>query len=213
MKMAEVPMNLLTVPQGWYVAYATSADLRFSYGLPKLINEYYHVEYKMENVSVGDAILSGNLISLFVKQKETDKSESSENTNKYEETVQLLTSVIADKFKETVHNKPWIKEPIMYVQRENTTSKENSGNDASKEGTCIHILVDSSRSKMTNSSLYIRGIMMPTSFAQQKNQNTTEFPLSNTVCEELINLAVIFACRNVQDPRLATVVQTKPLEA
>ena len=145
----------------------------------------------------------GGKITYTDKQKETDKAEGSKDTNKYEETVQLLTSVIADKFKETVHNKPWIKEPIMYVQRENTTSKE---------GTCIHILVDSSRSKMTNSSLYIRGIMMPTSFAQQKT-NTENFPLSNTVCEELINLAVIFACRNVQDPRLATVVQTKSLEA
>ena len=137
----------------------------------------------------------GGKITYTDKQKETDK---------YEETVQLLTSVIADKFKETVHNKPWIKEPIMYVQRENTTSKE---------GTCIHILVDSSKGKITNSSLHIRGIMMPTSFAQYKNQDTTKFPLSNTVCEELINLAVIFACRNVQDPRLATVVQTKSLEA
>ena len=146
----------------------------------------------------------GGKITYTDKQKETGKAEGSEDTNKYEETVQLLTSVIADKFKETVHNKPWIKEPIMYVQRENTTSKE---------GTCIHILVDSSKGKITNSSLHIRGIMMPTSFAQQKNQNTTEFPLSNTVCEELINLALIFACRNVQDPRLATVVQTKSLEA
>ena len=146
----------------------------------------------------------GGKITYTDKQKETGKAEGSKDTNKYEETVQLLTSVIADKFKETVHNKPWIKEPIMYVQRENTTSKE---------GTCIHILIDSSKGKITNSSLHIRGIMMPTSFAQQKNQNTTEFPLSNTVCEELINLALIFACRNVQDPRLATIVQTKSLEA
>ena len=146
----------------------------------------------------------GGKITYTDKQKETGKAEGSKDTNKYEETVQLLTSVIADKFKETVHNKPWIKEPIMYVQRENTTSKED---------TCIHILIDSSKGKITNSSLHIRGIMMPTSFAKQENQNTTEFPLSNTVCEELINLAVIFACRNVQDPRLATVVQTKSLEA
>lgn len=154
----------------------------------------------------------GGKITYTDKQKETDKTEGSEDTNKYEETVQLLTSVIADKFKETVHNKPWIKEPIMYVQRENTTSKENSENDASKECTCIHILMDSSKGKITNSSLYIRGIMMPTSFAKQKT-NTKKFPLSDTVCEELINLAVIFACRNVQDPRLATIVQTKSLEA
>lgn len=154
----------------------------------------------------------GGKITYTDKQEKTDKAEGSEDTNKYEETVQLLTSVIADKFKETVHNKPWIKEPIMYVQRENTTSKEDSGNTTSKEGTCIHILVDSNKSKITNISLHIRGIMMPTSFAKQKTK-AQEFPLSDTVCEELINLAVIFACRNVQDPRLATVVQTKSLEA
>lgn len=163
-------------------------------------NEFVYV---YDNGVTLPVYILGGKITYTDKQKETDKSEGSEDTNKYEETVQLLTSVIADKFKETVHNKPWIKEPIMYVQRENTTSKE---------GTCIHILVDSSKGKITNSSLYIRGIMMPTSFAQQKT-NTDEFPLSDTVCEELINLAVIFACRNVQDPRLATIVQTKSLEA
>lgn len=43
--------------------------------------------------------------------------------------------------------------------------------------------------------------------------DTAKFPLSDTMCEELINLTIIFACRNVQDPRLATVVQTKSLEA
>nr|DAI05322.1 MAG TPA: hypothetical protein [Crassvirales sp.] len=53
---------------------------------------------------------------------------------------------------------------------------------------------------------------MPSGF--DANQNSEDiFLLSDTVCEELINLAVIFACRNVQDPRLATVVQTKSLEA
>ena len=172
-------------------------------------NEFVYV---YDDGVIPPVYILGGKITYTDKQKETDKSEGSEDTNKYEETVQLLTSVIADKFKETVHNKPWIKEPIMYVQRENTTSKENSENTTSKEGTCIHILVDSSKGKITNSSLYIRGIMMPISFAQQKT-NTEKFPLSDTVCEELINLAVIFACRNVQDPRLATVVQTKSLEA
>lgn len=164
-------------------------------------NEFVYV---YDDGVIPPVYILGGKITYTDKQKETGKAESSKDTNKYEETVQLLTSVIADKFKETVHNKPWIKEPIMYVQRENTTSKEC---------TCIHILIDSSKGKITNSSLHIRGIMMPTSFAQQKNQNTTEFPLSNTVCEELINLALIFACRNVQDPRLATIVQTKSLEA
>lgn len=120
------------------------------------------------------------------------------------EVVNLTTSLISDKFKETVHNKPWIKQPIMYIQSSNL----NDGDEI------IHVLVDSRYidKENFNPQLYIRGVYMPSTFKGNKN-NETEFLLSDTVCEELINLAVIFACRNVQDPRLATVVQTKSLEA
>lgn len=124
------------------------------------------------------------------------------DTNK--EVVNLTTSLISDKFKETVHNKPWIKQPIMYIQSSNL----NDGDEI------IHVLVDSKYidKENLNPQLYIRGVYMPSTFKGNEN-NDTEFLLSDTVCEELINLAVIFACRNVQDPRLATVVQTKSLEA
>ena len=120
------------------------------------------------------------------------------------EVVNLTTSLISDKFKETIHNKPWIKQPIMYIQSSNS-------NDGDK---VIHVLVDSRHidKENLNPQLYIRGVYMPSEFTV--NQNSGEiFLLSDTVCEELINLAVIFACRNVQDPRLTTVVQTKSLEA
>ena len=154
-------------------------------------NEFEYV-YNNDNDTLPAYILGGTI-------------EYSDTTR---ETVQLLTSVIADKFKETAHNKPWLKEPIMYVQRTSETTSE-----ASESPIRIHVLIDSRKGEITASDLYIRGIMMPTSFAKQENQDTTQFPLSDTVCEELINLAIIFACRNVQDPRLATVVQTKSLEA
>lgn len=120
------------------------------------------------------------------------------------EVVNLTTSLISDKFKETIHNKPWIKQPIMYIQSSNL-------NDGDK---VIHVFVDSRHidKENLNPQLYIRGVYMPSEF--EVNQNSDEiFLLSDTVCEELINLAVIFACRNVQDPRLTTVVQTKSLEA
>ena len=149
-------------------------------------------------------------------------------SNEREETVQLLTSVIADKFKETAHNKPWLKEPVMYIQRtpatyvqktpDETTETPNETTKAPERPICIHILIDSNNVPIddndttTNNNLYIRGVMMPTAF-DNTFSDTNVFPLSDTVCEELINLAVIFACRNVQDPRLATVVQTKSLEA
>ena len=120
------------------------------------------------------------------------------------EVVNLTTSLISDKFKETIYNKPWIKQPIMYIQSSNL----NDGDEV------IHVLVDSKHidKENLNPQLYIRGVYMPSEF--KANQNSDEiFLLSDTVCEELINLAVIFACRNVQDPRLTTVVQTKSLEA
>lgn len=133
------------------------------------------------------------LLDGIIKYNDTDK-----------EVVNLTTSLISDKFKETVHNKPWIKQPIMYIQSSNL----NDGDEV------IHVLVDSKYidKENLNPQLYIRGVYMPSTFKGNKN-NETEFLLSDTVCEELINLAVIFACRNVQDPRLATVVQTKSLEA
>ena len=120
------------------------------------------------------------------------------------EVVNLTTSLISDKFKETIHNKPWIKQPIMYIQ----SSNSNDGDEV------IHVFVDSRHidKENLNPQLYIRGVYMPSEFGV--NQNSDEiFLLSDTVCEELINLAVMFACRNVQDPRLTTVVQTKSLEA
>ena len=135
------------------------------------------------------------LLDGIIKYNDTDK-----------EVVNLTTSLISDKFKETVHNKPWIKQPIMYIQSSNL----NDGDEI------IHVLVDSryidKENPNPNFQLYIRGVYMPSTFKGNEN-NETEFLLSDTVCEELINLAVIFACRNVQDPRLATVVQTKSLEA
>ena len=141
----------------------------------------------------GDTGTPRYLLDGIIKYNDSDK-----------EVVNLTTSLISDKFKETIHNKPWIKQPIMYIQ----SSNSNDGDEV------IHVFVDSRHidKENLNPQLYIRGVYMPSEFGV--NQNSDEiFLLSDTVCEELINLAVIFACRNVQDPRLTTVVQTKSLEA
>ena len=73
MKIVEVPMNLITMPQGWYLAYAVSADLNFTVGLPKLFNDTFQLEYKIDDPHVGDAIVVGNTVSLIVKEGVYDK--------------------------------------------------------------------------------------------------------------------------------------------
>ena len=56
--------------------------------------------------------------------------------------------------------------------------------------------------------------MLPDLFVDKlfETEDTT-FILSDTMCEELINLAIIFACRTVGDPRISTEMQTKLLES
>jgi len=64
--------------------------------------------------------------------------------------------------------------------------------------------------------VYLHVIIRPdlfTDFLMKENESETEFPLSDTMCEELINLAIIFACRTVGDPRISTEMQTKSLES
>lgn len=78
MKIVEVPMNLITMPQGWYLAYAVSADLNFTVGLPKLFNDTFQLEYKIDDPKVGDAIVVGNTVSLIVKDGVYDKVDISD---------------------------------------------------------------------------------------------------------------------------------------
>lgn len=73
MKIVEVPMNIVTVPQGWYLVHAISADLNFEIGLPKLFNDIYRLSYRIDNAQMGDAIVVDNSISLVVKMRSFDK--------------------------------------------------------------------------------------------------------------------------------------------
>lgn len=78
MKIVEVPMNIVTVPQGWYLVQAISADLNFSIGLPKLFNDIYRLEYRIDNAEIGDVIVVDNSISLVVKESTFDKADISD---------------------------------------------------------------------------------------------------------------------------------------
>lgn len=123
----------------------------------------------------------------------------------------VLSSIIADKFRETDHNKPWLKSPVMFLQDNN-----------------LHILLDSKymnnlrEPDSSSNKIYLKIIMLDTitepysfknKFSEGVHSIQDQFALSDTMCEELISLAVIFACKTVENPRLTTEIQTKSLEA
>ena len=124
-----------------------------------------------------------------------------DDSNK-KESVQIIPQIYSDKFKKTLTNNPWIKHPVCYID----------------ESTRIHVFIgdNMNESYFNKDRVYLHVIIRPdlfTDFLMKENESETEFPLSDTMCEELINLAIIFACRTVGDPRISTEMQTKSLES
>ena len=116
--------------------------------------------------------------------------------------IKFIPSIYAEKFYKTSTNSPWIKSPVAYMS-----------------GGKIYILCSDNDLDIFNDQaieLQMLYIKKPTEFIINLMKTTEldkEFPLSDNMCEELINLAIIFACRNVGDPRISTEIQTKSLES
>lgn len=120
---------------------------------------------------------------------------------------QVISSILADKFRQTSTNMPWIKNPVCFL-----------------ENNQVHIIMDpkcfnpnniANYTAVTVSPYYIR---KPKMFTDKEDktmyiQTDNKVPLSDSACEELINLAIIFACKSVENPRISTEIQTKSLEA
>lgn len=90
------------------------------------------------------------------------------------------------------------------------------------EGDEIHVLIDPFEDKQNGGSLELIAtyIKKPAKFAFSYKEDatydfkeTTEFELSDTMAEELINLTIAMALENVESTRLGTKLQTRQLEA
>lgn len=115
-------------------------------------------------------------------------------------TTDLISHENAKKFMKTSSNMPWIKGAVAYI-----------------EGYNIIFLYDSFDSNVYPISVNNTYIFKPAPFSLPKGEvdfkSTTEFELSDTAVEEVINLAIIMAAENVESPRMTSKAQTRSLEA
>lgn len=110
---------------------------------------------------------------------------------------------IARKFRTTNSNLPWINKPISFLEND-----------------YIHVLIDEYKHKVVSPSFWITYISKPKEFesnnfkdqGEDNNETPVMFELSDTVAEELISLAIVFALENVESTRLQTKTSTLPLE-
>ena len=121
--------------------------------------------------------------------------------------VKLVSHDIADNFKASSSNIPWIKTPVAYI-----------------EGQTLNILFDPYDKPLTD-FCELTYIKQPTTFAKDVTKFTTtgsyftgagatiQFELNDTMAEELISLAISFALENVESPRLNTKLNMRGLES
>lgn len=113
------------------------------------------------------------------------------------EEVHIIPQMYSYKFEESSTNKPWIKHPVCYIADDT-----------------INMFIGKDMENIVSNHVYIDYIIRPDLFVDKLFETgDTTFILSDTMCEELINLAIIFACRTVGDPRISTEMQTKSLES
>lgn len=76
MKITELEINIIAVPQGYYLAQGISKDLNFKVGLPAVFEKAYTLKEKLLDkyveVECGEAYLIDNVYSLVVKDSSYD---------------------------------------------------------------------------------------------------------------------------------------------
>ena len=129
--------------------------------------------------------------------------------NKYsngKSVVKLVSHDLANLFKQTDSNFPWVKNPVCYIQ-----------------GDTLNVLVDPFKYKDLNDGdlkLLLTYIKKPKKFAKGKGIGSqdelfdeTQFELNDSMAEELINLAIIMSTEIAESSRLTTKINTRPLES
>lgn len=112
------------------------------------------------------------------------------------EKVELISHESANNFFITGTNMPWFKGVKMIIEGDKFITIYNAFLDTNEYQTRVTF----------------RYIKAPTSFTKD-NVGQDAMKISDTACEELINLAIIMALETTESPRLASKVQTRPIES
>ncbi|KIR03886.1 hypothetical protein P261_02701 [Lachnospiraceae bacterium TWA4] len=77
--MVIVPMNIVTIPQGWLTCFTTSADGYVGSGLAKIMNDTFHLEDALydRDCLVGTTEIIGSHAAIIVKSNSYDEVDES----------------------------------------------------------------------------------------------------------------------------------------
>ena len=144
------------------------------------------------------------------------KNGDDENAITSNENIDLVSHETAKNFYASETNIPWIKHPKMVI--ENDIFKVLV--DPIKHSNVISTFVGSSndinklKQNLDKFKVLLRYIKTPIKFVDNLTElSDVAAEINDSMCEELINLAIIMAAETVESSRLATKVQTRPIES
>lgn len=122
--------------------------------------------------------------------------------NNTQSSVNVISHILAQKYKESSNNLPWISNPVCYIENNH-----------------VHVLIDRLQYESNKGSLQLQFsyIRKPTSFVEMFNSSIKEeektFELNDSMAEELINLAIIMSLDITESSRLNSKVTISQLES
>jgi len=144
------------------------------------------------------------------------KNGNDKNATTSNENIDLVSHETAKNFYTSETNMPWIKHPKMVIEDDIFKVLV----DPVKHSNVISTFVGSSndvnvlKQNLDKFKVVLRYIKTPIKFADSKTDlSKIDAEINDSMCEELINLAIIMAAETVESPRLATKVQTRPIES
>lgn len=109
--------------------------------------------------------------------------------------IKIIPNTVADKYKVSSTNLPWIDNPVCYLEDNN-----------------LRVLLDA-YNKIDSVSVNIEYVKFPKGFTQNISNPSVDFELNDSAAEELINLAIVMSLEIVESPRLDSKIKTLSLES
>lgn len=187
---------------------AFESDMKATEDLQPLINKFTAIgslsgdnSYKFNTHTVDNLILY--IIDGQIKIKGSITSH--DNKNHQYENVIFVSHDAAKNFRVTKTNLPWIEQPVGCIENNNVV---------------IYVDPMDVQYNGAQSTAQFTYIKRPAKFAVGQGLSVkdydfgqTEFELSDSMAEELINLAIIMSTEIVESSRLTTKANTRPLES
>ena len=122
--------------------------------------------------------------------------------------VNLISHDAATNFKQTISNRPWIKNSVCYIEGNKLVLLYDNYSTPAEESDSDKI------DPKQVGEVRLTYIKKPATFVSSSSSGTeSNFELNDSMAEELVSLAVLFALENVESQRTQSKAQMRGLEA